>query len=243
MSELINKAIWDKYCPKVEVPCAGCSGEGHIILSKEIDEKQRRTDCPICKGEKHSTVFDPDVLWVGSILDGLVNFMPELFDNPGRSPRRTLRSMLDDFTTRPMVMGFQQAREVSGQMWMERDGWPHRIALTHNISTIDPGRLINSPVEHYNEETGEVELCTYEVKKTHNDVTNLDETHFYYLPAEPRIREDKRYQLHLLRRDDLVGLEMTDIRKRTTRRQWKLRRLDEGSSLMPLEVGLGIPRW
>ena len=63
MNKLIMEAIWEDYCPRVDAK------------GKSVDVEELKKTGEDIKSYKR----DPDVLWVGPFMDGLLEFIPEMF--------------------------------------------------------------------------------------------------------------------------------------------------------------------
>lgn len=184
--------------------------------------------CPTVEGGK-----DPDVLWVGPFLDGLQWLLPELF---ARSEGQNIRNL-------PVLPGGRrgiklffmdvgrdasaEAGDVVAGVVMQRADWgvdaegQVKRLLFRKDRMIDeePGELLNALTVVADLETGAQRLV--------NPTTGE--------PAEPFIREEKRFGLHYLKRGDFFKFEWITRRKRYVAREFRLRPPTEGSSELQVE--------
>ena len=172
-----------------------------------------------------------DVLWVGPLMDGMLELMPEMFDSPSRpsgpTGRRAVRLFFQDIRLSPDdVRAFDL---IGPRCIVQRKTWPRaagsgeplKLFLSESrVVDMEPGELLNS-VSVTRGELGETLL----VDPVKGEV------------IEPIIRVDKQYGLHMLWRDDLFEFAWTSRRPRQEFvRQFKLRPRSEGSSELRSEA-------
>ena len=166
-----------------------------------------------------------NVLWVGPLMDGLLELMPEMWTGErrvaGPEGRRAVRLFFEDIRT----SGDYRAYDIIGPACIaQRDGWPVKLMLSEErVVNLEPGELLNSVVVQTND-AGE----TIFVDPVPNPDGSLNE-------IVPRIREDRRYGLHRLWRGDIFEFRWTSRRPRQSFvRQFKLKPRAEGTSeLLP----------
>jgi hypothetical protein len=157
-----------------------------------------------------------DVLWVGSLIDGLAYFLADdLFPNiPAHAHgerRKRIKGLLAD--VRMVRKENEPAMHYSAvRVVMQRQGWPSPLYLTSQVVDVEYGALRNSPHRLENVETGEV----------------------VWEPA-PLIILDKRWGLHYLLRGDAVTVEIVHRNTRHVKYEFQLRPKSEGSSLIQAE--------
>ena len=206
--ELIMAAIREKYTPHVPSP-------DNRTVAKTV--KGRDVEVPLL-------VPDPRVIYVGPLLDGLVQFMPEVFGSDvvesatGTTGRRKLKIFLMDSAPGDRALNF-----FGGSLlWMQREGWHDKdgkqqtLTLSDKAFQMEPGEVRNSPVVATDPATG--------------DQAIMERKHGELVPCEPIIFEDKRYGLHYLLRDDFLQYEIINRRGAHIVRRFKLRPVGEGSS-------------
>ncbi len=231
-SEKVMTTIRDAYTPRVEVEPA----------VEEVTEDGKVTQ----EAVPAVTRPDPDVLYVGPFIDGIVQFVPEILiaafpNNPNPvAARRHFKTLLLD--TRPGDRG----KHFLAQDWsfsMKRLSWPlvrgevPKISIEagtetrRGVLTAEPGELMNSPTEYVDAETGEIRLVEYKGSNIKHD------------PFVPKIREDKKWGLHYLMRGDLFVCHFRTRRGQDVEMQYELRPASEGSSLLTPERQLDVQSW
>jgi len=159
---------------------------------------------------------DGDVLWVGSLIDGLAYFLAdELFPNiPSQAHgerRKRIKGLLAD--VRMVRRENEPAMHYAGvRVVMIRKEWATPLYLTTQVVDVEYGALRNSPHRIENVETGEV----------------------VWEPA-PLIIVDRRWGLHYLLRGDTITVDIVHRNTRHTKYEFRLRPKSEGSSLIQAE--------
>ena len=221
--QLIQDAIRVKYTPKITVTTKNTKGE------------VERTEVP-----------DPDVIWVGDILDGLCLYLPEINQaafshNPSTQPddlRRHLKSLLRDTATGGEVQATHFLVQelvflMRRQSWAKAKGQdtPAWVRLNDRLRENTPGELLNSPQIVQDDETMELQIKGFGKDGIANQ------------PVEPVIREDKRFGLHYLKKGDEFTFTYKDRRKNAHTLRFILRPLGEGSSLVTPERSTEVVAW
>ena len=189
---------------------------------------------------------DPDVLWVGDLIDGMCLYLPEIntaafSHNPSTAPddlRRHLKSLLRDTAPGGEVHATHfLVQELS--FLMRRPSWPKQkgqdspawVRLSDRVKDNTPGELMNSPQIVQDDETMELRM------------RGLDEKGLASKDIEPIIREDKRFGLHYLKRGDEFTFSYKDRRKNAHMLRFVLRPLGEGSSLVAGDRATDVVAW
>ena len=185
-----------------------------------------------------------DVLFVGSLLDGLVVYLPDVLQvafntpTPQADGRRYWKALLNDSQAGE---GRAHTMTASGfTLVMEREEWkkaatkraPTAIALTSRVVDEEPGALINSYLIQQDPETGDWKV--WEKPKGERPPTK---------EFDPRIRENKPFNLHYLLRGDRFTADFTRRGGQKVTMRFALRHPSEGSSLLTPEQAVGVGRW
>ncbi len=210
----IINAIWEEYAPRIGV-----------VNAVEATENEKEV-----KGNPGK--IDPKTLYVGALLDGWVEYMPEIArlvrrsdnDNPLPDRHRMKRiamDIVDPVTHRRASAG--RGEDIAGYGFaaieFKRDGdrW---FRLTPNLIHQEPGELLNS-VEM------ETDVATQEPRIV-EPVRGVDGQ---MTEAKPKIREDLVTNLHYMMAGDEWRIQFEALgRKRTL--LFNLREKSEGSSLV-----------
>ena len=143
LHELIQKAIWEDYAPKVE---------------------RKGKD-----GEKQS-VPDPDTLYVGPFIDGLAKFLGRdigralgFRDTDPSNYRRYIKVLLHDAANDP-----RRAQHTwhGLKFSMKRAGWSGALVLSERAIDEEPGTIMNTVYVREDYETGVSEVVTFKNSKT-----------------------------------------------------------------------------
>ena len=212
---LIVTAIWEAYAPRIGV-----------VNAVEATETEKEV-----KGNPGK--IDPKTLYVGPLLDGWVEYMPEIArlvrrsdnDNPLPDRHRMKRiamDIVDPVTHRRASAG--RGEDIAGYGFasiefkrMPDDRW---FKLTPNLIHQEPGEVLNS-VEL------EMDIATQEPKIV-EPVRNSDSQ---MVETLPKIREDLVTNLHYMMVGDEWRVQFEALgRKRTL--LFNLREKSEGSSLV-----------
>lgn len=184
---------------------------------------------------------DPNVLYVGPFIDGLIDYVPEFlsiaFPNSPVETRRTNMKVLlagigasVDRATHYVVRELQVNMTRRG--WADKGGRAPTVMLNDRIREEEPGELLNSYVVERSPETGELRLMAR--KKGSEDEM---------VPYVPKIREDKRYGLHYLMKGDEFEFVFKTRRSQLVTLRYSLKPLSEGSSLITPEAQVDARRW
>jgi hypothetical protein len=214
ISQVIKDAIWDEYAPRLGVIDAVEATE----TTKEVQGNPGKVD--------------PKTLYVGPLLDGWVEFMPEIArlvrrsdtDNPlpdRHRMKRLVMDVVDPVTHRRASSG--RGEDVAGygfamiEFKRGSDRWIRLgSALLHN----EPGELLNSLDVEYDPETNEPQA-----------VSPVRSSEGTLVKASPQIRLDKVNNLHYMMVGDDWRIQFEALgRKRTL--LFNLRDKSEGSSLV-----------
>lgn len=257
----IYSEIYERYCPVVDIqdipqpklaqlgwldmlPKTGGGGVAHPS-NRCSDAKDNDGICPH-PAENAESVYvpDPDVLWVGRLIDGLtalgvfssrkfakslINTMPAGAEGPisGLPGRLTGGGKVGVWfkPAEPRQEMIKAAATGLMDPWQrQRDmvlqGEAPTIALGDVIKDAEPGEIINSPrtLERGQESATEVDMWE----------AGLTEFEF-----NPRIRLDNRFGLHYLKRDDEIIIEGEGFPRPSSprfREVWRLRPISEGTS-------------
>jgi len=255
----IYEQIFNKYCPDIPLEMLTetrrlelgyedfpLEGEGH----KKCKEMEASEDA-ICPHKVKTLVPDPEVIWVGRLLDGLIfsgvietrKIAKNLINNipAGRTFRES--GTAGQFTGGGVVSLEFKAVEPRKEMYTALrkgtfDNQPtikrlieNGVAPTINMGTIvkdaEPGEILNSPQVVKPEQ-----LAAGEV-----DMWEAGTSEFSF---EPDIRLDNRFGLHYLKRGDQVtikGAGWPRPRIQEFEHKWILRPPSEGSSLVQQDAG------
>lgn len=214
---LVQKAIYDTYCPRLD-----------------------------------NGVPDPAVIYVGRLTDGLSQFLPEVFQQVFRTTepskyRGMLKRMLSDIDPRPRIgdidrpAGLMAAQNLS--ISVTRPGKFENLRLTRNIIDNEPGEMLNSPQLFIDPETNQPSLMEYMTRTAAKKAGWSGEGDKPMKSWTPRIREDKRYGLHYLQRDDSFHIIYDTRRRQHVDVIYRLRPQNEGSSLVGAVRGEEVKVW
>ena len=214
LAQVIKDAIWDDYAPRIGV----------------VEAVEATDDIKEVKGQ--SGKIDPHTLYVGPLLDGWVEFMPEIArlvrrnDNDNPLPdrhrmKRLVMDVVDPVTHRRASAG--RGEDVAGygfamiEFKRGNDRWVRLgSALLHN----EPGELLNSIAVVDDPETSKPQIVA--------PVRSSDSA---MVVTSPVIRLDRANNLHYMLSGDEWRIQFEALgRKRTL--LFKLREKSEGSSLV-----------
>ncbi|HHT9130872.1 MAG TPA: hypothetical protein ACFYED_00090 [Candidatus Tripitaka californicus] len=205
--------------------------------------------CPTVPGigKDATPIPDPDVLYVGPLIDGIALYMPQITfgipnesDRPASDKRRLIKSILLDLQGGDRARMFD-IRDVLFIMlragWPKtRNGEPQQLRLSDRVVENEPGELTNSYEQTSDPETMETKWMERQGPKDAQGRKSL-------IPFAPKIRIDKRWGLHYLRRDDRFTFSFTDRRGFKQTMDFSLRPLSEGSSLVTPEIRTQQATW
>ena len=183
-----------------------------------------------------------NVLYIGPFIDGLTIYLRELLQvgfpaNPDNEPslRRHMQQLLRD--TQPGMRG-RHFLVQNLELLMQRPSWQlnnrgelPKVVVWNRMVEVEPGELMNSPVEEYDAEEGVTRLVERKGEKIVKD------------PFVPKIREDKRYGLHYLLRGDRFDISYNTRRGEHISMRYELRPPHEGSSLITPERQIDNVVW
>ena len=210
----IVDAIWDEYAPRI--------GVVHAVEATETEKETKGNPGKI----------DPKTLYVGPLLDGWVEYMPEIArlvrrndnDNPLPDRHRMKRiamDIVDPVTHRRASAG--RGEDIAGygfaliEFKRDRDRW---FRMTPNLIHQEPGEILNS-----------VELELDVVTQEPRIVEPVRSSDSQMVETKPRIREDLVNNLHYMMVGDEWRIQFEALgRKRTL--LFNLREKSEGSSLV-----------
>ena len=233
IKDLVYEAIFQKYAPRVKV-------EGEY----DIDTDSRITE-----------VIDPNCLYVGALIDGLIPFMPEMLETtfPGLShpsnARRKFKTLLQD------TLPGDRARHFLAKEWQltfQRPSWTlnnrgelPEVLIWDRHRQEEPGELVNSPALFRDEEgaiivveqvgddheLGEVKRIVDKWSPKPGRTAN---------PFDPIIRVDKKWGLHLLMRGDRLKCTFKRRDNTPVEMNFELKPPHEGSSLITAEESTSL---
>jgi len=214
MNQAIRDAIWEGYAPRI----------GAVEAVEATDDTKE------VKGQPGK--IDPHALYVGPLLDGWVEFMPEIArlvrrnDNDNPLPdrhrmKRLVMDVVDPVTHRRASAG--RGEDVAGygfamiEFKRDNDRWVRLgSALLHN----EPGEILNSLDVEHDPETNEPQV-----------VAPVRGSESQMVKTSPQIRLDKVNNLHYMMVGDGWRIQFEALgRKRTL--LFNLREKSEGSSLV-----------
>jgi len=214
INQAIKDAIWHEYAPRIGV-----------IEPVEATETTKEV-------QGNPGKVDPKTLYVGPLLDGWVEFMPEIArlvrrnDNDNPLPdrhrmKRLVMDVVDPVTHRRASAG--RGEDVAGfgfamvEFKRNSDRWTRLGSqLLHN----EPGEVLNSLHVEYDPETNEP-LIVSPVRSSESQM----------IKTAPQIRIDKVNDLHYMMSGDEWRIQFEALgRKRTL--LFNLREKSEGSSLV-----------
>ena len=210
---IINEAIWEDYAPRIGV-----------VDAVEATETEKEV-----KGNPGK--IDPKTLYVGPLLDGWVEFMPELSrlvrrsdtDNPlpdRHRMKRLVMDIVDPATHRRASSG--RGEDIAGFGFAaidfkRGDRW---IRLGPGLMQAEPGAILNSVSVELDPETQEPRM-----------VEPVRSSDSLVVATTPKIRRDLVNHLHYMMTGDEWRVQFEALgRKRTL--LFNLREKSEGSSLV-----------
>jgi hypothetical protein len=214
MNQAIKDAIWDEFAPRLGVVDAVEATE----TTKEVQGSPGKVD--------------PKTLYVGPLLDGWVEFMPEIArlvrrnDNDNPLPdrhrmKRLVMDVVDPVTHRRASAG--RGEDVAGYgfaMVEFKRGGDRWIRLGSSLLHNEPGELLNSIDVEYDPETNEPQV-----------VSPVRSSESQMVKTMPAIRIDRANGLHYMMTGDEWRIQFEALgRKRTL--LFNLREKSEGSSLV-----------
>ena len=214
ISPILKEAIWERYAPRI--------GVVEAVEATETEKEIKGTPGKI----------DPKTLYVGPLLDGWVEFMPEIArlvrradnDNPLPDRHRMKRlamDIVDPVTHRRATAGRGEDIAGFGFAAIEfKRGSGRWFRLTPNIIHQEPGEILNSV--HIETDVSTQEPRLVEPVRSSDNLTVV---------AQPQIREDLVTNLHYMMVGDEWRIQFEALgRKRTL--LFNLRDKAEGSSLV-----------
>jgi hypothetical protein len=213
LSTIISDSIWEEYAPRIGV-----------VDAVEATETEKEV-----KGNPGK--IDPKTLYVGPLLDGWVEYMPELSrlvrrsdtDNPlpdRHRMKRLVMDIVDPVTHRRAASG--RGEDIAGfgfaAVEFKRGGrW---VRLGPALMQSEPGEILNSVVVELDPETQEPRMVE-PVRSSDSDM----------VLTTPKIRRDLVNHLHYMMVGDEWRVQFEALgRKRTL--LFNLREKSEGSSLV-----------
>ena len=177
-------------------------------------------------GEKLALPYDPDVVWVGSFIDGVVHF--GIFPD-----RQNFKAFMFEVNDKGIRKGWDLTYErclsedVGERQWPYLDAeYPRQneILRLHNLSgspgdSADPGELTNSPKPV----TGSGDIWG-----------GQDKAEFF---KDVKIATDRTFGLHILRRGDRIRKAWHHPQNGDIKEVYALRPLGEGMSHVPTIQG------
>ena len=210
----IKDAIWEEYAPRIGAVDAVEATE----TTKEVQGNPGKVD--------------PKTLYVGPLLDGWVEFMPEIArlvrrnDNDNPLPdrhrmKRLVMDVVDPVTHRRASAG--RGEDVAGYgfaMVEFKRGGDRWVRLGSSLLHNEPGELLNSIDVEYDPETNEPQV-----------VSPVRSNESQMVKTTPSIRVDRANGLHYMMTGDEWRIQFEALgRKRTL--LFSLREKSEGSSLV-----------
>ena len=182
--------------------------------------------------------IDPMCLYVGPLMDGMGEFMPELGDILMRSVRderndspvririkRFIQDLVNPRTgTRAGSAGGDVAGTGFGTLVFQRRGGNPVQLTRRTLLEQEPGELMNS-----------VEVITD--NKGKDLIVNVVREPVTLKPVDPQIREDNQHFLHYLMVGDKFKANFTS-RGRTRMLEYDLRPASEGSSVVSAPISM-----
>ncbi len=230
-----------------EHPKNRCKEAVEAYAATEGDEKREPARCPHIA---NVLIADPDCIYVGRILDGLVSFgvfssrrlaknllnnIPagQTFSDPGTPGRFTgggdVAMSFKAVEPRQQMIKAATEGKFNEQItdMILRDG----IAPTINMGTIikdaEPGEILNSAKIVTTEDSPDDEVDMWEAGEAE-------------IAFSPRIRLDNRFGLHYLKRGDTIvikGSGWPRPRVEEFEHTWVLRPMSEGPSIVQRDPG------
>ncbi len=214
MNQAIKDAIWDEFAPRIGAVDAVEATE----TTKEVQGSPGKVD--------------PKTLYVGPLLDGWVEFMPEIArlvrrnDNDNPLPdrhrmKRLVMDVVDPVTHRRASAG--RGEDIAGYgfaMIEFKRGSDRWVRLGTSLLHNEPGELLNSIDVEYDPETNEPQV-----------VSPVRSNESQMVKTTPSIRVDRANGLHYMMTGDEWRIQFEALgRKRTL--LFSLREKSEGSSLV-----------
>jgi hypothetical protein len=213
LSPIISNAIWEEYAPRV--------GAVDAVEATETTKEVKANPGKI----------DPRTLYVGPLLDGWVEFMPEMSrlvrrsdaDNPlpdRHRMKRLVMDLVDPVTHRRASSGRGEDIAGFGYAMIEFKRGDKWVRLGPGLMQAEPGTILNSVVVELDPETQEPRMVE-PVRGSDSDK----------VLATPKIRRDLVNYLHYMMAGDEWRIQFEALgRKR--RLLFNLREKSEGSSLV-----------
>ena len=213
LSPIISNAIWEEYAPRV--------GTVDAVEATETTKEVKANPGKI----------DPRTLYVGPLLDGWVEFMPEMArlvrrsdaDNPlpdRHRMKRLVMDLVDPATHRRASSGRGEDIAGFGYAMIEFKRGDKWVRLGPALMQAEPGTILNSVIVELDPETQEPRMVE-PVRGSDSDV----------VLATPKIRRDLVNYLHYMMAGDEWRIQFEALgRKR--RLLFNLREKSEGSSLV-----------
>jgi hypothetical protein len=252
----VYSQVFDTYCPVLSLDDIRHSRQSELgyddiprtVVHKLCAEAKERED-QMCPHVEPIQVPDPDVLFVGRLLDGLTEY--QVFDSRKLAKNlinnitagRTFREpgIAGQFTGGGVVNMWFKAKEPRAEMYealekgvfsgspqieeLIRNGIAPTIAIGTVVKDAEPGEILNSPTVVDIQQEGEVDMWE----------AGLTESTWV-----PKIRLDRRYGLHYLKRGDEItisGSGWPRPRIEEFEHRWVLRPRSEGASLVQQDAG------
>jgi hypothetical protein len=211
---VISNAIWEDYAPRIGV-----------VHATEATETEKEV-----KGNPGK--IDPKTLYVGPLLDGWVEYMPELSrlvrradaDNPlpdRHRMKRLVMDIVDPATHRRASAG--RGQDIAGfgfaaiEFKRDSDRW---VRLGPGVMQAEPGEILNSVIVELDPETQQPRMVE-PVRSSDSEM----------VLTTPKIRRDLVNNLHYMMVGDEWRVQFEALgRKRTL--LFNLREKSEGSSLV-----------
>ena len=210
---IITESIWEDYAPRLGV-----------VEAVEATEDTKEVKANPGK-------IDPRTLYVGALLDGWVEYMPELArlvrrsdtDNPlpdRHRMKRLVMDLVDPVTHRRAASGRGQDIAGFGYAAIEFKRGARWVKLGPSVMQAEPGEILNSVIVELDPETQEPRMV--------EPVRSSDSA---VVPSTPKIRRDLVNYLHYMMVGDEWRVQFEALgRKRTL--LFNLREKSEGSSLV-----------
>jgi hypothetical protein len=222
-----------------------------LETAKALKDDAGKSPAPLCPHQIDLLIADPECIYVGRLIDGLVSF--GVFNT-----RRLAKNFLNNipagttfrepgiagqFTGGGVVEMSFQAVEPRQEMYaaLEKGAFSNQpqvedlirsgVAPTINMGTIikdaEPGEILNSP-----------DIVTTDTSI--DDETDMWEAGQAEIDFSPRIRLDNRFGLHYLKRGDTInikGVGWPRPRVQEFEHTWVLKPMSEGPSLVQRDPG------
>jgi hypothetical protein len=213
LSPIISDSIWEEYAPRIGV-----------VDAVEATETEKEV-----KGNPGK--IDPKTLYVGPLLDGWVEYMPEMTrlvrrsdaDNPlpdRHRMKRLVMDLVDPTTHRRASSGRGEDIAGFGYAMIEFKRGARWVRLGPALMQAEPGAILNSVIVELDPETQEPRMVE-PVRSSDSAVVS----------STPKIRRDLVNHLHYMMVGDEWRVQFEALgRKRTL--LFNLREKSEGSSLV-----------